>query len=521
MTDLDDARAIHTYLVDLYSRTDTDPRGVAADAAELAEQLRTITPSSPAVEGLVLNCAGAIINCASVLGDPGMAESGITLATSVLDSDAAPPETRLVAQYNISNGISVQVDAESGLERGAEAYSIESRAVHRERLRRMRVLLSNVGYNAESADTRGRALCNLANLLSSSGRWVEAYDQYIAALRADPTNANASGNVALMLQRLISFGLVERLPASRLYNKYIAQTQRHLDRAHELAGPQVAERWRAMPLMEDSQVDSSSPAADDPYHAWLIENRLPLAVAVEGLETGADRWDSAHVNHVRTSIERRDPPRVFAHINVIKADYLVARRLVFDSIELSNDHYLRQPPSDSGEYVDTLDLAYYGQVPSSFVLAQRAALDVLDRIALAVNSHFDIGDNPKRIYFRTFWFTKEGKLRPKLIEAIPPSIQLYALAELSYDLDASGLYPHANALRNAGTHRFVVANYGRETTFDNDVEARVDTIDLEEITMEALRVARAAILYLISLVNEAEHAGEQQQWMPITLPRQE
>ena len=42
-------------------------------------------------------------------------------------------------------------------------------------------------------------------------------------------------------------------------------------------------------------------------------------------------------------------------------------------------------------------------------MAHRAALDVLDKTAVAVNEHFAVGDRPDKVNFRTFWFEPNKK----------------------------------------------------------------------------------------------------------------
>ena len=68
--------------------------------------------------------------------------------------------------------------------------------------------------------------------------------------------------------------------------------------------------------------------------------------------------------------------------NVMKGDYLVARELLFAGVSEGKGR-----PRDTGVYFDTLDYAVYGATPSRLVLAQRTALDLLDKVAVALNDY--------------------------------------------------------------------------------------------------------------------------------------
>ncbi len=128
-------------------------------------------------------------------------------------------------------------------------------------------------------------------------------------------------------------------------------------------------------------------------------------------------------------------PAIFAMFNVMKADYLVARELLFQGFQDLDGG--GAPASDSGLYFDTLDYALYGVTPSRLVLAQRAALDLLDKIAVALNEHLSVGLKAKKVNFLEFWRAKpnEPTWRPALAEAIRGGNNaLIALSEIAADL---------------------------------------------------------------------------------------
>ncbi len=82
---------------------------------------------------------------------------------------------------------------------------------------------------------------------------------------------------------------------------------------------------------------------------------------------------------------------------MLKAEFLVARRLAFQGQAMHAESPVRQHPGDPGLYTDTLDGSLYGKPPALLLLAHRSALDVLDKIAVTANEHFGSGLVPARV----------------------------------------------------------------------------------------------------------------------------
>ena len=149
----------------------------------------------------------------------------------------------------------------------------------------------------------------------------------------------------------------------------------------------------------------------------------------------------------------------------------------------------RQHPGDPGLYTDTLDGALYGEPPALLLLAQRSALDVLDKIAVTANEHFSTGLSPSRVEYSRYWRDPQtGQPRPQLGPGDEGQRCLLALAELAGDLTADGMYPSARLLRNAGTHRLVHATTGEPTGPTQDTFSTVNLPELQSATIEALQV---------------------------------
>ena len=182
-----------------------------------------------------------------------------------------------------------------------------------------------------------------------------------------------------------------------------------------------------------------------------------MVAAVEGLGSEGERWDTASVNGVVSTVENAVIPPIFASMNVLKADYLVARRLAFKGQQMINESGRLQHVDDPGLYTETLDNSLYGEAVSHLVLAQRSALDVLDKIAVTANEFFGFGFVTTKIKFITFWKNAidvdSTSQHPRFLAM--ELVKLLPFLELSTGLGKTGIYSKAMQLRNAGTRRLV------------------------------------------------------------------
>jgi hypothetical protein len=141
-------------------------------------------------------------------------------------------------------------------------------------------------------------------------------------------------------------------------------------------------------------------------------------------------------------------------LNVMKSDFLAARYLAYQALSGTFP--------ESGLYLDTLDYAVYGVVQSMLSLAQRACIDVLDKVAVATTDYFAIPGSPRVVYFTNRWFADSQKGQPLVWHpSLRPHIDkgntaMIALAEISLDLGEGGALHRKKAFRHSSTHRFTV-----------------------------------------------------------------
>lgn len=501
----------------------SDPAGAIIQLGRLATVVEQAQVADLERGYLYFSCSSQLLNCAPATADRDAIRLGRTLAERALDlADPDSPQA-WECRYNIANSLLEECDLDwpntSGEALDWEPDFIEMRLRHSKVLCEARAMLFQIS-EAENAQgrTRSAACCNLANALDTSGRWAEAYDWYLRALEIAPDNGNAAGNLAQLLQFRIESGIGQTGHLATVYDHYLSLAQAAREGTIRFAGDDVADRWDSLRPTGSLGHFAHGPG-DDPYHQWVAQHRLALSPAVEGLGTDDSRWDTATISTIFSSVDDPSTPAILGEMNVLKADFLVSRRLAFDAVTDIAEHELAQPESDTGYYVDTLDFALYGTPYSMLLLAQRSTLDVLDKTAVVANEHFECGDRPDRISFRKFWADNAGALRVDLVQGPGRARPVLALAELAVDMAAGGMYADSQALRNAGTHRIVHAALLDATGVTRLSRSSIDVVKLIESTLLALQVTRSAYLYLIDLVamwnRPEDHAAE---WVELRTP---
>lgn len=482
-----------------------DEYRAARAAAEIASEVEVSNLPSQAIAGLLFMCSSVLINAGCDQADADLLTSGKKVAESALARTTVDWPLHYQCRYNIANAVNAA--SEIGLPQSNgewEAQLVDGRVKHSEQLRFARSEFFLIG-RSDVADyhTRSAAYCNLANMLDYSGRWAEAYDFYLRALEIDASNGNAAGNLAQLLAGRVHSGIGQTGHIAAVYDKYVALAKELREGTLEYAAASVAERWEQLTLSDSEGHlahgidDLESDGAE--YRLWIAERRLALSPAVEGLGTEDPRWDNANIQRLYGAIGEDANPPILAAMNVLKSDFLVSRRLAFEAdVQISAG--LHQAKDDSGYYLETLDHSLYGTQYSKLLLAQRSALDVLDKTAVVANEHFDVGDVPSQVYFRKFWSEQSGELRVVLVKARGRARPNLALAELADDMADDGMYSASQALRNAGTHRIVHAALLSPTGITKNSRSTISLKELVESTILALQVTRSAFLYLIDLV---------------------
>lgn len=443
--------------------------------------------------------AAILVDGGVLANDRSAVEEGVEI---LRDLHATHPLSEI--KYNLANGI-------LGLVGNPPRDS--TWVDHQERTREFRAEIRQLLWHAsqdEGADYRLRttAWTNLANQFSNSFRLSEAHDARMAALKADPENGVAASSAAKDLLWLYGQGGCSEL--TRMEAIMLAKLAlQHEDRIIQYAGKKVAVQIAAFAKGLDDPPQRSPHT--DPFIKWLENERLTLAPAVELVDPALGKLDWLTLPGIidRTSEADGRPPDIFAMFNVLKSDFILARDLAWRARDV--DLWPK-----TGRFADTLDYAEYGPDSSALALAHRAALDLLDKIAVTANHYFGLGCPPNKVSFGRLWrhrkTQKSGMVASPLTKAVDETIRsgvsaLYGLVELADDYGSSdGILHSQKDLRNAGTHRFVVL-HDLGGSRDRRKIPEIEHWEREEFTQEvlkALRAARSAIQMLALAVSQHE-----------------
>lgn len=373
-----------------------------------------------------------------------------------------------------------------------------------------------------SSDTKSQAFTNLGNILWSSYRWVEAYDFYTLALIENPRNGVASSGALKMLKYALQQELGDR-ELLVIEIEYLAtHVRENLETIYAYAGGYglkgIVDEVKEIRSGNKKKPDEKG----EEYESFVVSNNLTLSPTIHSHEHESKHWDD--INILSIGVDASDNslvPEVFAMINILKSDYLLSRQLFFNA---SNRLF-----KETGNYNDTLNHACYGVNESALALAQRSALDILDKLAVATLSYLDIG-GAKRTSFKEAWF-KESKgkdktkdFKPKILQEIEKgNTALLALTEVSRDLSSkAGYLFDKQASRNSSTHRFTVLHDLIED--QSSKTGCLEHFDYDLFMTESLRtlkLARSSVIYFVQMVFFRERGLEDQEnkiSMPLTVP---
>jgi len=467
---------------DLYALLDRDPEAAVRQARELPEIHHESGATSDSVR------AGLFIDAATSLDDIELVREARSILESLIEADSR----RLDLVFSLANALSTECQLVPFENTSWFLVTLDGR-------RKARAAYQRVIDSRIEGEIRARSHANLGNELWRAHRWVEAYDAYLDALRADSTNYVAATGAAKVLIRARDLHIGDPSILEAAAASHLRKVDEGRERMIELAGLAAAEeldRLQRLPLPSSEMPDLST--ADD-YEKFVASNRLMLAPTIEGLDASLKRWDSLAIERVIESTDCGEGgvPPVFAFFNSAKAEYLTARWLFY----LATDENTAIP--ETGYFHDTLDYAIYGIRPSLAVLAQRAALDALDKIAVLVTEYLGLDEDPKKVGFNSRWYRRTKKNIEGWNAGVENEINadnrgFIALAEISADLSPDGFLGRKKELRNAGTHRAIILHdIGQSPSRDTKYATHTSVSEYHRVVLETLRLARASLLYLV------------------------
>jgi len=483
-------------------------QGKYIEALELASQIK-----SPALRAAVLIDAGY------PLGKSSAVRNGIAAAMEALspDSQARQHFSPASLWYNLANGHY----ALFMLRRAHTARPLVSPNDGNARSAKQAYRQAMAHLRNEPGTFKTQVWTNLGNCLSHFGRGMEAIDCYREALREEPANGMAAGNLGVELLHAADI-------TGRYRHDYMLAARVHLVAAlgptmHLRYGGQDAVRGFVDALskveeffsMHKREVRPTRPAAPPSrrkstlqYIRFCQEHSLFLSAWAGDARDLPARSDEVSLGPIVTSLDDNSTvPELLRILNEIKESFATARYLAF--LALSAQPQL----SDASALTRYFQLpaleALYGTPLGMLKSAYSQAFDVLDKVARLVNVYFQIGvrtDSFWRVFATRQSLGKTQEIRWIARPAIAASynFSLYALADLAidyYDAQLTDL-PAIDKRRNRMTHDYLLV-LPRHADDSHD-DAAIMLGDLIDGTLRTLRLAKYSVLYCVSAIYIAE-----------------
>lgn len=390
-----------------------------------------------------------------------------------------------------------------------------------------RTAKNSEGFTTLRPERQARILTNLANLLDHLGRFVDAIELWDKALQQTPGFGMARGNRALGLRNygahLYDKGHKALFFKTAHHELTTALTQE--PEAHAVPGFTAA-RDELAALLPPEYLARTTTLHEHPLGTSTEEQDYRKAMLAARLFLNPLNDLGPHTIAAQDIL--RTPPLVVrigtgptaqSAMNQLKQEYVAARYLYDQGThEHAEPHYADK----NVKLTNTLDYPAYGIRREFLRAAFRIAYSLLDKTAYLLNDYLQLGMREDRVTFRNLWYDhgeQQRGLRPDFQRR--KSLPLRALYWLAKDLapneDVTGtLDPdaqHLALIRNHLEHKFLKLHkegfHGPARTIATGDLA--DTLSLhlhehafEKKTLRILRLARAAIIYLVLAIHREE-----------------
>ncbi len=393
---------------------------------------------------------------------------------------------------------------------------------------------------------RCQIMTNLANCLSTIGRFVEAQEYWNRALGVIPSFGVARGNrgsgATSYLRVLYDpghqaifalFAYAElhgaTQPTATYYDASASAARSHYkEKITEMGGAFTGLDTEGF----KSAIEQDYSIGDTPevqkYRTWCLRNRLflnPLNDLCDHSIAARDVLSTPSIICENRSIEA---PAVIGFFNQMKQEYVSARWQFYLGVDDPKPHF-----SDADVLItNTLDYASFGLATEMVKSAFRSAYSIFDKIGYFMNQYFNLGVEDKKVSFRGIWYVPKKKEIRKDLEDLNnwPLRGLFWLSKDFFDETQDATDPDAKALyviRNHLEHKFLRVHEFGTGDFDarNSQEGlgfSIDRDEFERLSLHLLKLCRAALIYL-SLAMEIEERRRKPEGFvfPITLPLME
>lgn len=382
-----------------------------------------------------------------------------------------------------------------------------------------RIALNHPRFKDIQLERQCQILTNLGSLFSYIGRFIEAQECWNRAIATIPQFAMALANKGY---GLISYAKLQHENVHtniclnlgyHLINKGLT-LRKYMDPAaaayFESAALELSQTIPAEILEADIDLNSSSLGQDDNeihYRKWCLRNVLFLHPVNDITQANYAAYDCLMIPPILT--KSGEPPIYHNFYNQIKQEFVSARYLLFEGIE-------KQTKNVADKEViltNTNEMLAYSLNLEKVKIAYRISYSIFDKIAYFLNSYLKLMIPEKKVNFRTMWYLKSKELRAEISESNNWALRgLYWLSKDLFDETLKDtIDPDAkdlSDLRNFMEHKSLKVKQFDfpDMPFQNpdQISYTISRFDLENKTLRAIKLSRAAIFYLTYAMSQSE-----------------
>lgn len=384
-------------------------------------------------------------------------------------------------------------------------------------------------------------LTNLGNVLNTVGRFVEARENWSAALAINSKFGMARGNRGIGLWHYAA-ALYDSGHSSvfalHAYRDLIEATTQSTNTRHiedQQSAPvfsklaaHIAKQYDIEKIAKGYNPDGWSlgtEPAEHAYRRWCLKNILFLNPLNDIEITSIAARDILTVPNFVTAID--ESPVVVGIFNELKQSYVSARWMLWSGLQSREAHF-----SDREVLLyNTLDYPSYGLSTENTKMAFRLAYSLFDKIAYFLNYYLKLGVPEKKVSFRNIWREKEkGPVRDRFANA--GNWPFRGLFWLSKDLFEEGMRditePDARDLSNLRNHlehkylkvhEMLSSSKKSSDPFGDNRAYSISRSDLEDKTLRIIKLVRSALIYLsLGMHREEQRRSSGNERLSVTMP---
>jgi tetratricopeptide (TPR) repeat protein len=398
-----------------------------------------------------------------------------------------------------------------------EQPEIQQQSLH------LRGAISLPGFAEMDSLRRCQILTNLANVLNTVGRFVDALEYWDRALQMNPRFGMALGNRGYGLEHYAKALYDQGHRAQVLFHAHqglsAALSQQAFYEgeyygAKRLFAAERAQIGRALDVEKVSKIIDSHEHSlgnsdeEQRYRSWCLQNRLFLNPLNDLGNRSVAARDVLMLPTFITPLH--EPPTLIGFFNQMKQEFASARWLFYEGSRANEVHF-----SDRGVLLcNTLDYPSYSLAVEKVKAAFRVAYSIFDKMGFFLNDYMTLGIDADKVYFKSIWYQKYNaqprKIRCEFEDSENwPLRGLFWLSKDLFDKDfQAATEPDARALyeiRNHLEHKYLkVHEMLLPRTHDESLEPwvtdrlaySVQRRDLEAKTLRLLKLSRAGLIYL-------------------------